>query len=184
MAQGTTLKAKAKTTTQVTKEAHSVLIVDDDPLVVDFLVEYLRRSDFTVASAFCGEDALQAINRTNFEIVLVDLKMQGMDGLQTIEKITEIDPEIVTILMTGFPTLDSSIKAIRLGASDYILKPFKLDEVDLALQKAIHEHEVRKEMKNLRRRVSELEKGISGKKEQIKINKKVSSLSASQSGKS
>jgi two-component system response regulator AtoC len=183
MAQGTTLKTKAATAAQPLKETPSVLVVDDDHQVVDFLLEYLRRSDLKVSSAFCGEDALDAIRQVSFDIALVDLKMSGMDGLETIEKITEIDPGIVTILMTGFPTLDSSIKAIRLGASDYILKPFKLDEVEVALGKAMHEREVRKEMTSLRRRVSELEKGISGKKEQIRINKKVTGLIASHGGK-
>jgi DNA-binding NtrC family response regulator len=182
MARSTSTETKGVRVEQEIKEAYSVMVVDDDPLVVDFLLEYLKRGDFRVASATCGGEAISALQRASFDIVLVDLKMEGMDGLEAIEKITEIDPDIVTVLMTGFPTLDSSIRAIRLGASDYILKPFKLDEVDLALNKAIHEREVRKEMKNLRSRIMELEKGISGKKEQIKINKKVNNLANSRSG--
>jgi DNA-binding NtrC family response regulator len=150
-----------------------IMVVDDDPLVLDFLQEYLKQCDYMVHAAGSGEDAIAELTQSLPDIVLVDLKMPGLDGLQTIEKISEIDPAIVTILMTGFPTLDSSVKAIRLGASDYILKPFKLDEVDLALKNAIHEHEVRQEMKNLRNRVKELEHKVSEKKEQITINRKL-----------
>jgi DNA-binding NtrC family response regulator len=159
-------------------ESVSILVVDDDPLVVDFLREYLDHGNYRIATAPSGEDAISALSQTFCDIALVDLKMPGLDGLQTIEKITEIDPDIVTILMTGFPTIDSSVKAIRLGASDYILKPFKLDEIDLAIKNAIHEREVRQEMKNLRERVSELEHGISEKKGQITINSKVNAQNA------
>jgi DNA-binding NtrC family response regulator len=149
------------------------MVVDDDSLVLDFLQEYLKRGEYKIMASCSGEEAIDSLTRTPADIVLVDLKMPGLDGLQTIEKIAKIDPDIVTILMTGFPTLDSSVKAIRLGASDYILKPFKLDEVDLAIKNAVHEHEVRQEMKNLRQRVIELENSVSEKKDQITINNKL-----------
>jgi DNA-binding NtrC family response regulator len=136
------------------------------------------QSDYRVISAGSGEKAISALAQSSCDVVLVDLKMPGLDGLQTICKITEIDPDIVTILMTGFPTLDSSVKAIRLGASDYLLKPFKLDEIDLAVKNAIHEREVRREMKNLRDRVSELEQNITDKKGLFTINQKVTSLAS------
>ncbi len=165
-------------------EKHTILVVDDEPLVLDFLLEYLKQDNFTTISASNGEGALAALKRTTVDVVLVDLKMPGIDGLQTIEKINQIDPSIVTILMTGFPTLDSSVRAIRLGASDYILKPFKLDEVDLALKKAIKEREVRREMHSLRHRVAELESRIKGKTEQIIVNQKVNAAMMARNGKS
>jgi DNA-binding NtrC family response regulator len=178
MAQKTDFKLEQAKAPQgaVRKENISILVVDDDPLVVDFLQEYLMRSDYRVISAESGEAAISTLVQSLSDIVLVDLKMPGLDGLQTISKIAEIEPDIVTILMTGFPTLDSSVRAIRLGASDYILKPFKLDEIDLAVKNAIHEREVRREMKNLKNRVSELEQNISDKKGLITINQKVKSL--------
>jgi DNA-binding NtrC family response regulator len=175
MAPDTTLKTKQVQASRgiANKAQTSIMVVDDDPLVLDFLQEYLKECNYKVQAAGSGEDAIALLTRTPSDIILVDLKMPGLDGLQTIEKIAQIEPEIVTILMTGFPTIDSSVKAIRLGASDYILKPFKLDEVDLALKNAVQEHEVRQEMKNLRHRVFELEQGISDKKDQITINRKV-----------
>ena len=175
MAQKTMYKVEQAKAAQASEKLKvvSILVVDDDPLVVDFLQEYLKQSDYRISIASSGEEAISSLKQLPCNIVLVDLKMPGLDGLQTIEKIAQIDPDIVTILMTGFPTIDSSVRAIRLGASDYILKPFKLDEIDLAIKKAIHEHEVRQDMKNLRERVSELEHSISGKKNQITINQKV-----------
>jgi two-component system, NtrC family, response regulator AtoC len=180
MAQKTAYQAEHARTPQAAgkRDNISILVVDDDALVVDFLQEYLKRSDYRVNSAACGEDAISSLAQTVCDIVLVDLKMPGLDGLQTIEKITEIDPDVVTILMTGFPTIDSSVKAIRLGASDYILKPFRLEEIDLAIKKAAHEREVRQDMKNLRERVSELEQGITENKKQITINHKVGSMAS------
>ncbi len=155
------------------KPGVAVLVVDDDPMVLDLLAEYLRGNGYNVLTAGSGEEAVSKMRSATLDIALVDLKMPGMDGLETIEQMTGIDPEAVTILMTGFPTLDSSVKAIKLGASDYILKPFKLEEVNLAVNKAAREREVRREVKSLKKRVTELEKGISDKKESIKINQKV-----------
>jgi DNA-binding NtrC family response regulator len=177
MAQDTTYKTKQSKGNHQRAEIDkrpSLMVVDDDDLVLDFLQEYLKRAEYRVCTAGSGELAISLLAQSPCDIVLVDLKMNGMDGLETIEKITQINPDIVTILMTGFPTLDSSVRAIRLGASDYILKPFQLDEVDLAIKKAVHEHEVRSEMNNLRTRVSELEHDITMKKERITINALVS----------
>jgi DNA-binding NtrC family response regulator len=151
----------------------SILIVDDDPLVLDLLGEFLGRSEFAIATALSGEEALSRIRAMPIDVALVDFKMPGMDGLETIEKISDINPETVSVLMTGFPTIDSSIKAIRLGASDYLLKPFKLEEVNLAVGRAVKERELRREMKSLRRRVAEFEKGTDGKRDNIKINEKL-----------
>ena len=151
----------------------TILVVDDDPMLVDLLCEYLKGNEYEVLTAHSGEDAISKIKLAQCDIALVDLQMPGMDGLETIEKMTEIDPEAVTILMTGFPTLDSSVQAIRLGASDYIMKPFKLEEVNFAVARAVKEHELRREVKNLKKRITDLEKGITDKKGNIKFNQKV-----------
>lgn len=151
----------------------SILVVDDDPFVLELLTEYLKGDGYNVLSANCGEEAISRLSTVRVDVALVDLKMSGMDGLATIERMGEIDPDTVTILMTGFPTLDSSVQAIKLGASDYILKPFEMEEVSLSIRKAVKVRNLRLEMKSLRKRVSELEKGISERRENIKVNQKV-----------
>jgi DNA-binding NtrC family response regulator len=150
----------------------TILVVDDDNLVVDLLKEYLIGIGHEIITAGSGEEALLKMRSGGADLALVDLKMPGMDGLETIERMAETNPDIVTILMTGYPTLDSSVRAIRLGASDYILKPFKLEEVSTAVRRAIKERSIRLEVKNLRNRMFELEKNIIEKKDSIKINKK------------
>lgn len=160
--------------------AATILIVDDDPLVLDLLVEFLGYDNFGLVTAGSGEEALAKLKTVQVDIALVDFKMPGMDGIETIERIAEIDPDIIAIIITAFPTIDSSIKAIKLGASDYLLKPFKLDEVKMALDRAIEAREVRLEVNNLRKKISELEKGLSGKKENIKLNQKLNILNAPQ----
>jgi DNA-binding response OmpR family regulator len=167
----------AQPSEQARKTAFTVLVVDDDHLVQELLQEYLRDEDFQVITAGSGEEGVSKIKSVRVDIALVDYKMPGMDGLETIEQITHTDPDTVTILMTGFPTIDSSIKAMKLGASNYILKPFKLEEVKMAVTKAQQEHQLREEMKNLRKRVSEFEKGITEKKESIKFNQKLNIFS-------
>ena len=158
----------------------TVLVVDDDAFVLDLLDEFLQDEGYKVITASSGEAAVSQMNTTRADVALVDYKMPGIDGLQTIEKINEIDPDTVTVLVTGFPTLESSIQAIKLGASDYILKPFKLNEISIAMKKAVRERAFRLEMKELRKRVHELEKSMVEKKDGIKVNQKLGVVSTPQ----
>jgi DNA-binding NtrC family response regulator len=158
----------------------TILVVDDDILVVDLLKEYLIGNGHDIITAASGEEALLKIRSVGADLALVDLKMPGMDGLETIERMAESDPDTVTILITGYPTLDSSVRAIRLGASDYILKPFKLEDVNTAVGRAIKERSIRLEVKNLRSRMFELEKNIIEKKDSIKVNKKLGVVTTSE----
>jgi len=164
--------SKAKKSSPV-ESSIRVLVIDDDEFVLELLDEFLTDSGYNVSTADSGEAALEQIKSASPDVALVDFKLPGIDGLETIRRISKISPDTVTIIMTGFPTLDSSIMAIRLGASDYILKPFKLDEVSLSLQKAVKEREMKSEMNRLQKRVSELETSISEKKDSIKINRKM-----------
>lgn len=150
-----------------------VMVIDDDDFVLELLNEFLTDSGYDVYTTDSGEAALEQIKTASPDVALVDFKLPGMDGLETIRRISEVSSDTVTIIMTGFPTLDSSIMALRLGASDYILKPFKLDEVSLSLQKAVRERRMKSEMSQLRKRVSELESSISQKKDSIKIHKNI-----------
>lgn len=163
---------KVKKSSQVEGDVR-VLIIDDDEFILDLLGEFLTESGYDVSTADSGEAALEQIQSASPDVALVDYKMPGMDGLETIRRIGEISADTVTIFMTGFPTLDSSVMAIKLGASDYILKPFKLNDVSLSLKKAVRERRMKSEMRQLRKRVSELERGISERKDSITINKNI-----------
>lgn len=150
-----------------------IMVVDDERYILEIISEFLIEKGFEVFTAESGEEAVERFEQVRPDILIVDYKMKGMDGLETIERISQISPTIVSIFMTGFPTLDTSIKALRLGAADYILKPFKIEEVGLSIQKAVIEWRLKEELHRLRDKIARLEGGISDKKENIKINKKL-----------
>jgi len=140
--------------------ADKVLVVDDELFVRELLDEYFSKLKFLVDVAESGETALKLVAENKYNVALVDLKMTGLDGLQTLKKIREIDSEVVVVLMTGYPTVESSIDALRAGAYDYIVKPFRLNELKDIVMGALKEHEVRKEIAELKDKVKRLEEAI------------------------
>lgn len=150
-----------------------IIVADDEALVRDVIAEYLLDAGYDVTMVESGEEALKYCSEEKFDIALVDFKMAGIDGLTTIEKLTEISPSTVSVLMTGFPTLDSSIRALRLGVSDYILKPFKLHDISASIERAIEEWRMKDEMNRLGDRMVELKDKVRGKMDSIKINRKI-----------
>ncbi len=119
---------------------HRVLVVDDERDIRDFLYKALTRiAGFQVELAENGKDALQKIEGEKFDLILTDLKMPAMDGLELITAISRLSPETLTVLMTGHGTIDSAIEAMKQGASDYLTKPLNLDETILRLQKVLNE---------------------------------------------
>ena len=137
----------------------SVLVIDDDLSLADFLRQFLEEQQFKVYTASSGEESLSLIDKVGeIDIALIDYRLPGMDGLETVETISRRLPDAVMMVMTGLPTLDSSIRALRLGASDYILKPFKLEDVAVSLKRAMEEREISMEIKKLREKVATLEK--------------------------
>jgi signal transduction histidine kinase len=117
-----------------------VLVVDDEKEIRVFLSKALSRlGGFHVDVAETGEEALCKLEKEPFELVLTDLKMPKMDGLQLIAEIAKSKPETLTIMMTAHGTIDSALEAMKLGASDYITKPLNLDEMILRLRKVLQE---------------------------------------------
>jgi signal transduction histidine kinase len=119
---------------------NKILVVDDEKEIRDFLYKALIRfGGFSVDLAESGEEALQKIEKESFDLVLTDLKMPKMDGLQLMAEIAKSKPEILTIMMTGHGTIDSALEAMRRGASDYLMKPLNLDELVIRLRKVLNE---------------------------------------------
>jgi len=119
-----------------------ILVVDDEKEIRDFLYKALTRlGGFHVELAETGEEALQKIEKETFDLIMTDLKMPKMDGLQLITKIAKSKPEILTVLMTGHGTIDSAIEAMKQGASDYLMKPLNLDELIIRIQKVLEERQ-------------------------------------------
>jgi len=106
-----------------------ILVVDDEAMVRDSLEEILRLEGYDVQSVESGEGALNLLQREKFELMLLDLKMVNMDGIDVIKAVTRMTPELIIILLTGHGSLESAIDALRLGAHDYILKPASSNEI-------------------------------------------------------
>jgi signal transduction histidine kinase/GGDEF domain-containing protein len=119
-----------------------ILVVDDEEGIRDFLFNALpQMGRFTVELAGNAEEALEKIAQGNFDLVLTDLKMPNTDGLKLIDEITRSNPEILTVLMTGYGTIESVLEAMKRGASDYLTKPFDLEEMPIRIQKALDQRQ-------------------------------------------
>ncbi len=133
-----------------------VLVVDDEKSIRDFLFESLTQlGGFSVERAENGEEALKKIEKESFDLVLTDLKMPKMDGLQLITEITKSKPETLMVLLTGHGTIDSALEAMKRGASDYLSKPINLDEMMVRLHKVLEE---RRRIISLKDYAAELER--------------------------
>jgi ActR/RegA family two-component response regulator len=117
-----------------------ILVVDDDEQVRTFLSRGLsERGGFSVEVAGTAEDALRKIENAVFDLVLVDLKLPDMDGLQLITEILKSNPKILTVLLTGYGSIDSAVEAMKRGASDYLTKPADLDKMLVCLRRVLEE---------------------------------------------
>ncbi len=114
-----------------------LLIVDDDSLVVEFLMEALSPKEFELHSAHSAESALELMKTESFEIVLSDIRMGEMDGIQLLTHIRERSPKTIVIMMTGFGTIETAVLAMKLGAFDFIMKPMSPESVQVRVQKAV-----------------------------------------------
>jgi len=134
-----------------------ILVVDDELFVRELLFEFLSREDYEVVLADCGEKAVELAKSEPTAVALIDLKMPGMDGIETLKKIKEVCPSTLSIIMTGYPTIESSIEALRCGAHDYVIKPFKLNELKSSVEKALFEGKLKTEIGRLKDRIKTLE---------------------------
>lgn len=133
-------------------KAH-ILVVDDERSIRESLKMVLQEEGYQAESASDGKEALNLLHQEDFDILITDLKMPEMDGLELTKKCLQAYPKTAVIIITAYGSLDSAIQALRLGAQDYILKPFDFDDVLLKVQRIIHQKEIILENKLLRREI-------------------------------
>ena len=115
-------------------EVRKVLIVDDDKSVRDFLERFLKQKGYLwVQSVKAGQEALDIIKKEDIKLVLLDIKLPGMDGIEVLRKIKELKKDTEVIMITGFPEEATAKEALKLGAYDYIMKPFDLAYLELCV---------------------------------------------------
>lgn len=115
----------------------TILIVDDDAALRETLQEALANESFDVTSAASGEDALRKLSILAFDLAIVDLKLPGMDGVQLVRDIRRRWPDVLIIVLTAFPTLDSTVACLRAGVYDYLFKPSGIGEIRRSMQDAL-----------------------------------------------
>lgn len=116
---------------------HKILIIDDDKAMRFVLSDLARSGGYEAFSAGNGKTALKEISTHSPDLVLLDIKLPGIDGMTLLERIKEIDRNIIIIMMTGHGDIKDAVKAMKLGAFDYITKPFNNDEIIAAVKKAL-----------------------------------------------
>ncbi|MCB9597131.1 MAG: response regulator [Sandaracinaceae bacterium] len=105
-----------------------VLVVDDDPAICDYMETFLAKDGFEVTSMTDPEKVEREVKNGGYHIVVLDLMMPKMDGIELLERIRRVDTDVAVIIFTGFPSLDTAVQSIKLDAADYLKKPFNPDE--------------------------------------------------------
>ncbi len=135
------------------KDVH-ILVVDDENSIRELLQEYLSLEGYKVDTAKDGNDAYEYLRKSYYDIVLTDLEMPGMNGIELLKKANSQGLNHKFIILTGFGTVETAIMALKLGAVDYILKPFKLEELGLIIKKAIQRRRLEEENIQLKEALS------------------------------
>jgi DNA-binding NtrC family response regulator len=130
-----------------------VLVVDDEEQFVQQLGERLRLRDFDVSTALSGEQAVQKIQDDNFDVVILDVVMPGINGIETLREMKQIKPLTEVIMLSGYATAESAIEGMKLGAFDYLLKPTNTEDLIMKVntayaRKANHEERIRQAKMN------------------------------------
>lgn len=117
--------------------AHNVLVVDDENTVCNSCRKILTQEGYNVDVALSGKEALNKVKGNGFDVVIADWKMPEIDGIEITRRIKKEKPNITVIMITGYPSVESSIKAVRAGVSDYVPKPFTPEELSDAMIRAL-----------------------------------------------
>ncbi|MFC2157641.1 sigma-54-dependent transcriptional regulator [Acidobacteriota bacterium] len=119
------------------KLGHTIHVIDDEPIIHEVLGELLASEGFEVELSSNGEEALEKHSSEKYDLILLDLLMPGMNGIEVLQKFKQRDPNCVIIIITAYASVESAISAMKMGAYDYIQKPFKHDELLLTVQRAL-----------------------------------------------
>ena len=131
-----------------------ILVIDDEALMREYVEEALLRSGHEVFTASGGREGLEQIRDKGFDIVVTDLKMVPIDGIEVVKRVREESPDTSCIVMTAYGTIETAVAALKAGAEDYILKPFAPDELELAIGRVIERRQLSAENRYLRSQLS------------------------------
>ena len=147
---------------------HSVLVVDDDSLVNELAYETLHRAGYDCRTAHSAEEALAELNDREADIVLSDLKMPGMDGIELLKQVKKMSPDSIVIMITAFGTIETAVRAIKLGADDFLIKPIVPETLEHITARASEILDLRRENALMRRDLSNKFQNLVGKSKVMK----------------
>ncbi len=133
----------------------NILVVDDEPAQRDLLAGYLKKQGHSVKTAGNGDEAIRLNSEDTFDLAILDLKMPGLDGVETMARMKKIDPTTYFIILTGYGTVESAVRAMKLGAYDYLNKPINLDELEIIINRIGEEKGLHQELDLLRSELNE-----------------------------
>ena len=137
-----------------------ILVVDDEQFIRDLLGDFFSKSDYSVVSAADGESGITQCRSGRFDVALIDLKMPDRAGTDVLAEVRAIDPTLPVIIMTGFPTVDASIEAMRRGAHDFVVKPFRLQDLKERVDRAVRARSIARDIDELRTRMTAIEEEL------------------------
>jgi two-component system response regulator AtoC len=137
---------------QAAGEPFRVLVIDDDPGVRDYMEALVSRQGYRVFAVADAEQALDSLERTRPDIVTLDVVLPGIDGLETLRQLKQRIPDVPVVMLSGHGQARNIVEAMRLGASDFLRKPFEVEELELAFQKALEKRALKQEVEQLRGR--------------------------------
>lgn len=159
-----------------------ILVIDDEPLMRDFLAETLTRGGCAVQTANNGSAGLEQLREHSFDLVITDMKMPGMDGLEVLDQARQLQPDVAVVLMTAYASVESAVRALKSGAVDYIMKPFTPDEIEHVVSRAVRQRRLERENQYLREVVSapyDFQQMIGASPQMAKIYDEVKRVAAS-----
>ena len=134
----------------------SIMIVDDEMIIRESLLHWFERLGHMVETASSGIEALEKLEKFPFTILFVDIKMPGMDGIELLGKVKKEYPDTTVVIMTAYGSIETAITAMKMGANDYLLKPFKPDQLSLVMEKIETQRKLESEYKYLKGRLEEI----------------------------
>ncbi len=134
----------------------SILVVDDERAVRDSLYGWFTEDGYEVDTAVDAQEAMTKLQQRNFDLVLLDIKLPGMDGMELQQRIRDVDPELPVIMITAYASIETAVQALKSGAFDYVTKPFDPDNLSRLVRNAIRQKQLARENVRLREKISDL----------------------------
>lgn len=136
MMQNNAYSVRKENLIELKKGIRKILVVDDERNITDILATILKSRGYSVGTADNGKDAIEILKKESYDLVISDIRMPKMDGLTLLKEINKLKKDIITILLTGFATIDTAVESMKLGAFDYVVKPFDVTEIINVIAKA------------------------------------------------